>query len=255
MPAIVAEFVKKKSFQSIADKKDDLLTAIKDDVAKYSRVAESKYLRHVIEFAPYHIGERLTYDKFGNSQYRTREIKHAFDLLEYAMIVQRVYGSHSTELPIQPNFRVAPKLLYLDSGLAVHKLGLTHEMMFVEDLNALFKGKLSEQVVGQAFASQRPHQQIRPCFWCRNKAGSVAEVDYSYQFKDKIVPVEVKSCKSGSLKSLRQFILSSPVNLAARFYSGELLVDKVSINGRSYTLFSIPFYLQWRIDELLADLC
>ena len=252
MPSIVADFVEKKSFQSIANLKEDLLTAIKDDVTKYSRIAESKYLRHVIDYAPYHIGERITYEKFGNSAYRSREMKHAFELLEYAMIVQRVYGSYATELPIHPNFMVAPKILYLDAGLVVHKLGLTHEMIFAEDLNALFKGKLSEQLIGQTFLAQNRHRQAKPCFWYRNKPASTAETDYSYPFRNKILPVEVKSGKSGSLKSLHQFMIASPADIAIRFYSGELSSDKITTDGKRFTLLSVPFYLQWRIDDFLA---
>jgi len=253
MPAVVADYIGKKSFQSTAKIKEDLLTAIKDDVARYSRVSEAKYLRHVIEYAPYYPGERIKYEKFGNSEYRSREIKHAFELLEYAMVVQRIYGSYSTEAPIQPNFSVAPKILYLDSGLVIHKLGLSHEMISMQDLNALFKGKLAEQVVGQCMISQNPHQQIKPCFWYRNKPGSTAEIDYSYQYQNKIVPIEVKSGRIGSLKSLHQFMVSSSADFAIRFYSGELSVDELKTDNKSFRLLSIPFYMQWRLESLLAS--
>ena len=254
MPAVVADFIEKKSFQSAADIKENLLTAIKDDVAKYARVAESKYLRHVIEYAPYYLGERVTYEKFGNSEYRSREIKRSFELLEYAMVVQRVHGSYSTEPPIQPNFSVAPKLLYLDSGLAVHKLGLTQEAALTQDLNALFKGKLAEQIVGQSLMARNPHQQIKPCFWYRNKPGSTAEIDFSCQHQNKILPIEVKSGKTGGLKSLHQFMLASPSDLAVRFYSGELATDILKADKKTFKLLSVPFYLQWRLGELLEAL-
>lgn len=254
MPAVVADYVSKKSYKSASSIKEDIITALKDDVSKYARLAESKYIRHVIEYAPYHVGERIKYEKFGQSQYRSREMKQAFEVLEYAMIVQRVYGSYSTALPIHPNFRVSPKVLYLDSGLVVQKLGLTEDMLFKRDLNSIFQGKLAEQVVGQAFVAMDFNKRIVPCFWYRNMPGSTAETDYSFQYRDVVLPVEVKSGKSGSLRSLHQFIFASPADLAIRIYSGELTIEKVTLGEKSFRLLSVPFYLQWMMNKIIDDL-
>lgn len=243
MPAIVSDFIEKKSYMSIANIKESIFIALKDDVAKYSRMAESKYLRHVIEYAPYSVGTRITYEKFGNSAYKSREIKHAFELLEYAMILQRVYGSPSTEPPIQPNFGVSPKLVYLDSGLVIHKLGLTQEAKATGDLNSLFRGSFSEQIVGQALLAEDPRRKGTPCFWYRNTLGSIAETDYSCLHNGEVVPIEVKSGKAGSLRSLHQFLLASRSKRAVRLYSGRLLKEDI--------LLSIPFYLLYRFKEFL----
>lgn len=251
MPAVVSNFIEKNSIQSTADIKEDLITAIKDDVAKYSRTAEAKYLRHVIEYAPYYTGERIKYEKFGNSEYHSREIKRAFELLEYAMIVQRVYGSSSTQPPIQPNFGVAPKIVYLDSGLVIHRLGLGAKELFPADLNNIFKGKLAEQIVGQSLIAKDAHRKFTPCFWYRNTPSSTAETDYSYQLGETILPIEIKSGKSGSLKSIHQFMMASNTDKALRVYSGELSKEKVQSGGKTLDLISIPFYLLWRFEDLI----
>lgn len=251
MPAVVSDFLANGSFKSVGDIKEDLITTLKDDVTKYSRLAETKYLRHVIEYAPHSVARRITYEKFGNSDYHTREIKRAFDLLEYAMIVQRIYGSSSVVLPIEPNFRAAPKIVYLDSGLVAHKLGLSEEALFVGELSQLFRGSIAEQVVGQSFLSMDPHRRNAPCFWYRNAPGSTAEVDFLFQFKGLVIPVEVKSGSSGRMRSLGQFFSASTTDIAIRFYSGELSLDPVEIGGKKIKLLSIPFYLQWRLPELI----
>jgi predicted AAA+ superfamily ATPase len=245
MPAVVSDFLKNKSYLAAADVKESIITSLKDDVAKYSRLAESKYLRHVIDYAPYSVGERITYEKFGNSLYRGRDIKHAFELLEYAMIVQRIYGSFDTSLPIRPNFSVSPKVVCLDSGLVMHKLGLTFETARTADLNSIFRGTFAEQVAGQALIAEQCHRKDNPCFWYRNAAGSTAEIDYSYPHGNLIIPIEIKSGKAGSLKSLHQFMLASDSKIAVRLYSGPLRKDD--------TLLSIPFYLQFRLEEILAN--
>ncbi|MBI2092276.1 MAG: ATP-binding protein [Deltaproteobacteria bacterium] len=192
MPAVVSDFLEKKSYTSIADIKESILTALKDDVSKYSRTSESKYLRHVIEYAPYSVGGRIKYEKFGNSLYKSREIKHAFELLEYAMVVQRVYGSPATEPPSQPHFGVSPKIVYLDSGLVVHKLGLTFEARSAGELNSLFRGGFTEQIVGQALLAENLRRRNSLCFWYRNTKSSIAETDYSYLFENKLIPIGCK---------------------------------------------------------------
>lgn len=252
MPAVVGDFLERRSYTAIADIKEAILTALKDDVAKYARMAESKYLRHVIEYAPYSVGERITYEKFGNSLFRSREIKNAFELLEYAMIVQRVYGSPAVALPIQPHFRVAPKIVYLDSGLVIHKLGLTADVSRVVDLNSIFRGHFSEQVVGQALLAENMKRNTALCFWYRNAKGSTAETDYSYVYGDAVVPIEVKSSAGGSLKSLHEFMMAKQTGYAVRMYAGMLQKNDVEAESVKFRLVSIPFYLQWRMTELLG---
>ena len=253
MPAVVKDFIESKSYTRTADIKEAIFTALKDDVSKYSHIGEAKYLRHVIEYAPYSVGERIKYEKFGNSAYRGREIKHAFELLEYAMIGERVYGAFATESPVMPNFRVSPKILYLDSGLVIHKLGLTPETRNVVDLNSLFRGTFAEQVAGQALAAKNVRKKNPLCFWYRNTPGSIAETDYLCLIDGKLVPIEVKSGKAGSLKSLYQFMSASSAKTAVRFYSGELKQEDISFKNRKFNLISIPFYLMWRFEDILED--
>lgn len=253
MPAVVSDFLERKSYTSIADIKESILVALKDDVAKYSRMAESKYLRHVIEYAPYSVGDRIKYEKFGNSLYRSREIKSAFELLEYAMIVQRVYGSPAVELPVQPNFGVSPKIIYLDSGLVIHKLGLTSETASASDLNSIFRGHFSEQIVGQSLIAKNVKRKSTLCFWYRNTKGSTAETDYSYWHHQTVVPIEVKSGTAGSLKSLHQFMRAKPAKNAIRIYSGKFQKDEVVVENAHFSLISIPFYLQWRMGDILDE--
>jgi hypothetical protein len=80
-------------------------------------------------------------------------------------------------------------------------------------------------------------------FWAREKSQSQAEVDFVLPFHDRLIPIEVKSGKSGKLRSLHSFIDNCPHNLAIRIYSGPLLIhwDK-TLNGKEYQLINLPFY-------------
>lgn len=249
MPAAVAKFIETGSLKEASDIKEDLILAIEDDVAKYSNTADAKYVRHVIEYSPQYVGSRIKYEKFGQSAYHSREMKRAFDVLEYAMVVQRAYGSTSVKLPICPNFRVAPKIIYLDAGLVAHKVGLAEEIIHSTDLNSIFRGCFAEQLAGQAFLAN-VHRKLTPCFWYRGVT-SEAEIDFIFQHNGKAYPIEIKSGKKGSLKSLLQFMRLSPLETAIRVYSGCLSVDNVIAGNKTCKLLSIPFYLMWRLGELL----
>lgn len=251
MPEVVAKYAEKRTFQPLASIKEGLMESFEEDIAKYGTAAEAKYVKHVLRFAPNHVGERIKYENFADGGYKSREMKRAFDLLEYAMLTTRAHGSPETVPPIKPNFNVAPKLLFLDSGLVAHRLGLSESEMHVKDLNSLFRGAITEQIAGQTFCSAEMGKRISPFFWYRNAPGSTAETDYLFQHNEKLIPVEVKSGKSGRLRSLHQFMLASPNDLAIRLYSGELCEEIVSLEKKKYRLISVPFYLQWRLSDLL----
>lgn len=90
----------------------------------------------------------------------------------------------------------------------------------------------------------------------QHEKNSGAEVDYVIQHRNKVIPVEVKSGKSGSLRSLHQFMKKRKGTLAARLYSGRPLKDQVNVIDAlgepiKYELRSLPFYLLSELHRLL----
>lgn len=84
--------------------------------------------------------------------------------------------------------------------------------------------------------------------WVREKSQSHAEVDFVLPFHDRLIPIEVKSGKTGKLRSLHYFIDHSPNDLAVRIYSGPLLIHRDrTLSGKEFTLINLPFYLISRI--------
>jgi len=81
-----------------------------------------------------------------------------------------------------------------------------------------------------------------------------AEIDFVYNHKGDLIPIEIKSGTSGKLRSLHQFINISPSleNLAVRFYSGKLqLATERTVEGKEFKLLNLPFYLCNKIEEYL----
>lgn len=255
MPEAVKTFVEKGSYDSLVPIKEGLLASFEEDVPKYARPAQVRYLQFLIQQAPLFAGQRIQYTNFGSSGHRSREMRQAFETLEKALIIQRLFGSSQIKPPLQQNLRVSPKLLYLDTGLVTHRLRVEPQSLQNSDLNDLFRGTLAEQIVGQELLAQESQRKENLSFWYRNQPGSTAEVDYLLPARGKVIPIEVKSGKSGKLKSLFQFMEKAPHPHAVRIYSGLPQQDQtVTPSGKKIQLFSIPFYLTYRIKKLLEML-
>lgn len=254
MPEVVAAYAATRSLFDIGRLQEGLLTALEEDVHKYSRTAQVPRVRHVLQTVPLFVGQRITYEHFGESTYRSREIKQAMEVLEYAMVMQRVYGSHTTSIPIQPVTRVAPKLLYLDVGLVAHRFNVGTMRAALAGTDPGWKGALMEQVVGQELLALSTERRNPPCFWYRQQPGATAEVDYCLPWREYIVPIEVKSGKVGHLKSLHQFMAAAPHPFAVRVNRGPLNVELLSVAGKSLHLLNVPLYLVARLPALLDGL-
>ncbi|MDP3260753.1 MAG: AAA family ATPase [Thermodesulfovibrionales bacterium] len=252
MPEAVALYAETRSLIDVDPVYESLLTGFKDDVLKYASLAKAKYIQYLIEHSSKYIGLPVKYENFGGSGFRSREMSEAFDVLEKAMVISRVYASASRQLPIVNNLKKSPKLLYLDTGLVNYQVGLRTEIMNIQNINAVYHGQLSEQIVGQTLLSQAIRKNINLSYWYREQRGSISEIDYLISSHNKLIPVEVKSGKSGTLRSLHNFIDENRNNFAIRIYSGVIGIEKIRTpNKKQFTLFSIPFYLLHRIEQLL----
>ena len=248
MPEALATFGETESYSEVREIYDAIYMGYIEDVEKYSNLAKAKYLTHAIDKAPLYAGERITYEKFGESSFRSREMKEAFDVLEHALILYRARPSVSTQLPVIEKLRKSPKLFFLDVGLVNYRIGF-NTFFTKQSLDTVYQGKISEQVAAQEIVAQTFRApSLR--FWIREKGA--AETDFVYPFKDLIIPIEVKSGKTGKLKSLNLFMENSHHPYAIRIYSGKIRIDQIRLtSGKKYHLCSIPYYLLSRLDDVI----
>jgi uncharacterized protein len=252
MPEAVARYSETQSFIEVDTVYESILTGLRDDVSKYATAAKVKYIQHVIEHASKYIGLQIKYEKFGESNFRSREMRVAFDVLEKAMIVNRVFASASKEMPLIGNLKKSPKLLHLDIGLVNYQISMRAELFMIDDINAIYHGQIGEQIVGQTLLAMNTIRNDNLHYWYRDQKGATSEVDYLISLKGRLLPVEVKSGKTGTLRSLNSFMDECKLDFAIRVYSGNMHSEQLkTINGKKFTLFSIPFYLLFRIQELL----
>lgn len=258
MPEAVSRYAETGDLSQLSDVYGNLLTAYKDDVSKYaSNTHEGDVIRHVIETAPKESGNRIAFEKFGNSGYRSLEVGNSMRKLERAMLLYLRYPVTQCELPVIPDKKLRPRLQMLDSGLINYSLGIQALYFREIQLSDVYRGVLAEQMVWQELLSLSPKELNVPTFWVREKKQSNAEVDFVYSRQGRLIPIEVKSGKDGTLKSLHQFIEIGNADLAVRFYDSPYSVIetqtplKDGLPGMKYKLLNLPLYCAGKIQDYL----
>jgi hypothetical protein len=243
MPAAIREYLENNSLVEVRKLHANLLQSVLDDVGKYLPKAESKYIETALDGAPAHCGERLRFENFNNSQFRSREMKNAFSMLQKAFLVYCTYPVNSAVLPMIQNFRKSPKLFFYDIGMMNSRVGmpLTFDVSLTD---CGMRGAIAEQFVFQELLSASHQLPDIPVFWTRESGNGNAEIDFCDQWNDYMVPMEVKSGASGTLKSLGMFMAQAPKRVAIRFYNAPPSVRKnISTGvGKEFTLINLPLY-------------
>ena len=170
------------------------------------------------------------------------------------MLIQLVYPTVETTPPATEDHKKSPKLQFLDTGMMNYSAGLQQHYFVLDDLNTLYKGQVSENIVGQELLANNIAFNNKLQFWVREKKQSNAEVDFIIPFERFLIPVEVKSGKTGTLKSLMQYMETSDHAYAVRLYAGKYQHDILHTpSGRKFTLLSLPYYLVGQLHSYLND--
>ena len=207
MPAVVSKFVENNDILACQKTLNDLINSLKSDFSKYkSRVPELR-IQTAFEAVVHQAGGKFNYAKV--EQLSHRQVKESIELLEKAGLIIPVVHTSANGIPLgaEANFK-KQKFILLDTGVFQRLLGLQlSDILFSDDFDVINKGCIAEQFVGLELLKSAPCDMPENLyFWTREKEKSQAEVDYVRQNNDKIVPIEVKSGKSGKMQSMHLFL-------------------------------------------------
>lgn len=252
MPEVVNSYAEHRDIISLKHIYETLLTGYRDDVEKYSATETMRnVIRHILNAGWIYAAQRITFEKFGNSLYRSREMSEAFRTLEKTMLLELVYPMTSVVVPLAPEPKRSPKLLWLDTGLVNYAGGIQKELVNIPDISDAWRGHIAEQIIGQELLSTDNMFSHKRYFWV-NGTGSEAEVDFVIQYNGKIIPIEVKSGHNSRLRSLHQFMEKAPHDIAVRFWGNPFSIDEVvTPKGKRFRLFNLPYYYAGQINEVL----
>ena len=253
MPEAVQVWLESGLFGQVQQVQREILGTYVDDFAKYAKQAQLVRLQRIYRSIPAHLGQKIIYSKLSKLD-RSPEVKSAVDLLCKARVCSQVYHSDSSGLPLGAGQDDSIfKLLFLDVGLVSLQLGLDWtQVQRFDERSLLNEGPLAEQFVGQELRTRHNGQESPELhYWLREGRSNNAELDYVIQLGMDILPIEVKAGKSGSLKSLRQFITEKKPTRALRFDLNPPTHQTLDVGEVRCELWSLPLYFAGRAMELL----
>ncbi len=264
MPEAVNEYLLSGSFENVQDVHRSICDTYLDDFSKYARKNDLLLLQTVFRNISRSIGKKVKYQAIYPDE-RAAKVRLAIDLLIKARVVNGVFSSKCTGIPLygEINQKVF-KPLFLDIGLVNYLTGLDWlAISSLTDRDLITEGALAEQFVGQHLAAS-PDLSKKPeiVYWLREARSSNAEVDYVISIGNWIIPVEVKAGKSGTLKSLHQFIRQKKPQIALRFDLKPVSMQQVDTSVKTaagvetikFNLLSLPLYAVEEIPRLITDL-
>lgn len=254
MPEVVQQYLNTKSLSDLSSIYESIWITYKEDVEKYaSNKTESRVISHIMNNAHLYLDQRIKFQNFANSNYRSREVGEALHKLDRARIIQLIYPTTDIEPPIRSNLKKSPRLQFLDTGLVNYELKIQAELLALKDLSDAYKGALIPHLITQEIISLNSTQYSKPNFWVREKAQSSAEVDLLIHVNNLLIPIEIKSGAEGKLRSLHQFIEKCDHPYAVRIYGGEFKIEKhqTPTNKKTFYLMNLPYFLGTMLHQYL----
>lgn len=258
MPEVLDEYANHQDITQLSPIYRSLLDSYNEDVEKYARNNNQvNVIRHLLTHGWAEAGQTITFNKFGGSNYTSKEVHEALEVLQKAFLLNLDYPIVTSKAPTLPALTRQPKLVWLDAGIMNFSVGIQTEYLQNKSLLDVWKGHAAEQIVAQELriVLDRNYRNEQ-YFWTRDKKGSTAEVDFVWQYQTDIIPIEVKSGTNAHLRSLHSF-MSQPdaTNIAVRIWPGLYSINEVTtLTGKTFQLINLPFYYVGIIDQILQKL-
>lgn len=258
MPAAVKNFADNTRLPDIQQIQNNILTSIRYDFAKYGTRKQQEYLQTVMMYCGRFPGRKIKYSNI-DRETRSTYLKESIEKLALSRIVHKVIHSNSSTIPLTEYLKEDVfKTVFMDIGL-VNQLSQI-ELTGLNNLVTANEGILAEQYIAQELLCLQPEYMSPEMFyWTREEKSSNAEIDFIFQHRNKIYPIEVKAGKTGTLKSMQMYLYEKKLQEGIRFNMD--LPSKGSFQAKvnastgdknlSWELLSLPLYMVSELKRIL----
>ncbi len=245
MPAVVAEYIQRNTFEGSLDTQKQLIADYKEDIRKYaSGIDQTRIINVFNRIAPQLARENKKFQisKVASGA-RFRDYRGCAEWLGDAGMVNICYCMEFPELPLGGNYEPDTfKLYFADTGLLVSMLDEESQ----EDLRAnknlgVYKGALYENMVGEALVKQG----YRLFYYKRDD--STLEMDFFIRSAASLIPVEVKA-KDGRAKSMKTLIRSD--HYPDIRYGFKMSQKNIGHEG---SVYSFPYFCAFLLKRFMKD--
>ena len=261
MPAAVAEYAKTQDLGEVRRLQNGILSDYKEDFSKHIKATDIPKVRMLWDSIQVHLArekKKFIY-KDVKTGGRASDFENAMDWLVNTGLVYKIKRVLEPKIPLsRSEQREVFKLFMLDTGLLCAKANMDLASFYTasEKVFTDFNGALAEQYVCQELKASH---QAPLFYWGRDKG--MAEVDFIMQYKDEVIPIEVKSAYNKRSLSLDVYldlikpktaVRTSMRNLGLTDY-GNLTNRGLSNQRRAGNLFSVPLYMIGSLADILES--
>ncbi len=243
MPEVVANFASNQDFSEVRQIQQQILYSYEQDFSKHAPTDVVPRIRMVWNSVPAQLSKENRKFIYGliKQGARAKEFELALSWLMDCGLIHKVNRISKPALPLKAYEDMgAFKLYLLDIGLlgAMANLDvktlLDGNLIFTE-----FKGALTEQYVLEQLVTDR---EISIFYWSSDK--SDGEIDLLIQYKNELVPIEVKAAENLQAKSLRAFVEKNKPKMAIRTSMSDFREEIWLTNLPLYAINELTGYLE-----------
>ncbi len=227
MPEAVNSWVEEKDIEKVNKIQDNILKAYESDFAKHTTNIEANRISIIWNSIPSQISKenkKFLY-QVAKDGARAREYEGALNWLNDANLINKIYNVTKPNMPLISYNDISAFKIYLnDVGLLRKMTDLDSKVIIEKNrLFEEFKGALTENYILQMLTAigLKPHY-----FTFDNRY----EIDYILQYKNEIIPIEVKSSENINNNSIKIYNEKYEPNLRIRLSLRNLNKDGNLLN-------------------------
>ena len=240
MPEVVNSWVTNKDMEKVNKIQDDILKSYESDFSKHTSNIEANRISIIWNSIPSQISKenkKFLY-QVAKDGARAREYEGAVNWLKDANVVNKIYNVTKPSMPLISYNDLSSFKMYLnDVGLLRRKTDLDSKV--VVEGNKLFqefKGALTENYVLQTLIAIG----LNPYYYTFDNR---YEIDFIIQYKNEIIPIEVKSGESINNTSLKVYNEINKPKVRIRFSMKNL--------NKNDNLINIPLFMVEYLKKLI----
>ncbi len=245
MPAAVQTWIDTADYEKVDKQQEMILRDYKDDFSNHADSKDILKIGWIWDSLPKQLAKDNNKFVFSHVKEgtRARDLEDALTWLVDADLAYKLEKVDHVEIPLSTCSDATSFKVYMaDIGLLRKKAGVSYKTILTEPDNYIaFKGAIAENYCMQELVAQN----IDVYYW---HSGNSSEIDFLFEYEDKIIPLETKSAGNTMAKSFMNYLKKYEPEIGFRV-SAKNIGDNQK--GKTHEI-SLPLYLLWRIKDYLA---
>lgn len=240
MPEVVKSWVDEKDIEKVNYIQDNILLSYENEFAKHTTDSEANKISLIWNGIPSQLArenKKFIYQVIKGGA-RAREYEGALNWLNDADLINKIYNVSKPDFPLKAYNDLSSFKIYMNDVGLLRRMSRLDSSIIIEGnkLFEEFKGSFTENYILNMLNTVYD-SNINYYIFDRN------EIDFLIQKNNKIIPIEVKSNKTGNHNSLTKYNEKYNPNISIRFSMNNLKQDDKILN--------IPLYLVEYINNFI----